>query len=71
MYKRNQYEYFMLVCRTYLSPHSPQAKTNKLNKSCKVVGEKSICYWKFGIWKLNRIENKKELKIKLHYALAR
>lgn len=44
MYKRNEYEYYMLVCRTYLSPHSPQAKTNKLNKSRKVVGEKSICY---------------------------
>lgn len=32
----------MFVCITYLSPHSPQAKTNKLNKSCKVVGEKAL-----------------------------
>lgn len=33
-----------MVCITLILPHSPQAKTNKLNKSYKVVGEKSICY---------------------------
>lgn len=33
-----------MVCITLICPHSPQAKTNKLNKSYKVFGEKSICY---------------------------
>lgn len=59
-----------MVCITLIRPHSPQAKTNKLNKSYKVVWRKKHLLLKNGIRKLNRIENKKESEIKLHYALA-